>query len=254
MMLASTQLKGFWLAMMICWNAEFGPDKEHGRKHQLSEAMQACFATATPESTPLFLAHSSDLVASLQALGVTFEGDELHQAWAYMKDNTWTTAGFTRCNLNRFMGSLHTASKRLPRWAVDRFQRTWLALELDLLGAKKVTDKVCVKMGAAETMSEAGGSTSAARITFEDRNSLAFAKNALVASVVLLDNQDHRKVVQLVCACAKPVLAWHTEQSRSLRSAVATSEWLVEQVVGGLMQHIEAIILTPGNTESLAEC
>ena len=39
-----------------------------------------------------------------------------------------------RCNLNRFMEPFAAAERHVPQWSLDLFERTCVALELDMLG------------------------------------------------------------------------------------------------------------------------
>ena len=253
LLLVRNGLKGFWMAMMIHWNCEFGPEKEHGRKFQISQAMGACFRTSSPEQCPLFLANSRGIIANLESLEVKLEDDKMQAAWKHLKANAWAPTGFQRCNMNRFLGSLHTAINRLRRWNIDKFQRTWLAIETGMLTTKKVVDKLALRPSEA-MVTEEGGSTSEAKISFEDKQTISFAKNAVITSVVMLSNEDHHWIVQLVCKVGEPVIEWHSIQNRELRSAKGTSEWVVSQVAGDLVAHLSAIVAQLSEPIAIASC
>ena len=52
-------LFGFWVCLMIYFNLIYGPDKDNLRKHQLSEALESCYANNSPSTTPLFMQNIS---------------------------------------------------------------------------------------------------------------------------------------------------------------------------------------------------
>lgn len=72
-----------------------------------------------------------------------------------------------RTNLNRFCGSLEAAEFNLKNWTTDLMERTYVALECDMLKGKAFLQHFDLRPGAAENV-ESGGSTSAKRLSMED--------------------------------------------------------------------------------------
>ena len=122
------------------------------------------------------------------------------------------------------------------------------------MGSKKIAAKLCVRPGHAESVCECGSSTSAAKVCFEDRHSMAFAQSAITTSVVLLESADNTRVVQIVVECDGPAMHWHTEQRRALRSSDGTEQWLVEQTQGKLLEHVSERVQRTGDLGKLAKC
>ena len=217
-----------FLAMMICWNCEFGQNREHCRKHQLHEAMATLYARTSPSRVPLFQNMLHELVKEFEAAGVQFDSamPMAEQVWNHMKSKAFHAVGLSRCNLNRFCGSVHTASARRKRWAWDLFERSFLGIECDFLGSKKMVEKITFRTSAAsDVVPEAGASTSSKVITFDDRQSISFCSNAVQTSYVMLHNFDNRRTIDIVLSPALECMAWHTDSNRAGRSAHDALEW-----------------------------
>ena len=137
-------LKGFWLAVMIVWNCEFGKDRDQERKHQLGAVMAGIYRRYKPHDLPLDQARLAGIVSDYARQGVFFEGEASTEAavWAHLQKTPFSSVGLSRCNLNRFMGSLHTAMHWSKRWSIDRFERETLGLEYDTLHSAKLLRKV----------------------------------------------------------------------------------------------------------------
>ena len=70
-LLKALGLSGFIICMMVTWNSEFGPDKEHGRRQQRKECLLTYMSMNTPESAVLFKAHHGRLVQCFKRKGYT---------------------------------------------------------------------------------------------------------------------------------------------------------------------------------------
>jgi hypothetical protein len=249
-------LKGFWLVMMICWNAEFGPDREHGRSQQLSTAMASCYHGSSAAENPLFQSKVGDVIDCLKQLGYVFDSPAPidSQAWEHLKKTPFSAVGLSRCNLNRFMGGLYTARERLKRWDLDAWESEWLALECDMLHSKKLLKKVTFRPAAMDAVPECGSSTASMKIQFEDRQSMNFCQNAIQTRCVMLPNLDNKRIVAIVFTCSAAVLEWHGVQNRSQRSADETEAWHKSQLTGGLMDHVNKLVGSLSDPKTSVAC
>eukprot|EP00959_Pyramimonas_sp_CCMP1952_P186271 3895110-Pyramimonas_sp.AAC.1 len=190
-------LKGLFQSMAISWNLPFGLHSEETRDIALRGAMQSCFAKNS-ETLPLFVAHSKDLYNMLFRMGHSFEGADLDkQVWNKLKVMSETRPLGRKLSFARFQSCRHTAKKRLPWWEYDLFERTYTALETDVLHGKAFTDKVETLLTAAEEVPEGGVTTTVKRVTAEQRTMVGACKQALGASVWLLNNAANKKIVQM---------------------------------------------------------
>jgi hypothetical protein len=83
---------------------------------------------------------------------------------------------------------------------------------------------------------------------------MAFATNAVITSNVMLGRPENKRIVDIICESSRPVLVWHTEQYKVLRAADASEQWLRQQLAGGLLKHVEAIMFAVGDQNVLEAC
>lgn len=163
-------LFGFWLCMLISWNLPFGPDRDDLRYCQIRAAMTAYFKHNTSRSAVLFQEMAPMIIQEHEQAGIAYPGDgpvdEL--CWKFLSSRQHFAKVGRRTNLNRFCGSLETAEFNLPHWTTDLMERTYVALEQDMLKGKAFLNHFKLKAGLAETVTEEGGPTSSKRLTMED--------------------------------------------------------------------------------------
>lgn len=242
-----------WLLCMVSWNLPFGPDRTDERRHQISDAMKSLFATETLGSCDLFQAMAPAMLADLAAMNVELPGQDSpeNELWAWLAERDIFRRSGRRAELNRFMGSLETAQYNVLFWHVDLFERTFVALECDMLRGQGMQQKLVLKCGEAERVGEGGGSTSAARLTLEDRSLKSCCENCVAISVMVLSDETNRKIAQIVIQCASPVRRWHGFQNKTIRSAPASRDWMLQQTAGQYMAHIREVIAQLSSPEAL---
>ena len=60
--------------------------------------------------------------------------------------------------------------------------------------------------------------------------------------------------MDIICESSRPVLIWHTEQYKKLRSSDASEKWLLHQLAGGLLKHVEDILFAVEDQSVLKVC
>eukprot|EP00969_Alexandrium_andersonii_P239557 10575200-Alexandrium_andersonii.AAC.1 len=118
--------------------------------------------------------------------------------------------------------------------------RSHLALEKDMLHGSSF-EKVLLKPGLADTPQEGGG-TSSARVAVEANTFRACCQNAVAISVMALEEFSNRRKLQVIVQVCKPVMEWHTSQNLEIRSCAGAFKWVLSQVGGGFLAHVEAIV------------
>ena len=78
------------------------------------------------------------------------------QARNRLLERPFAPTGLQRCNTNPFLGGLHTAIHRISRWDLDRFERLFMGIELDLVGSKKVLQKINAPRAILDHVPEGG--------------------------------------------------------------------------------------------------
>lgn len=184
--LQSAQLYGFMLCMLVSWNVSYGPDRGHHRLAQMREALAASYRRTTPETNPLFARLADDITECLKNNCADFQGetDEATEAFHIMSKRPFARKQGYRVTLCRFCASLSKAIHETSWWAVDLYERSYLALESDMLGNSALLKKLRLKAGPAENEAaqESGGATSGGRVQLEERGELRSSMSNSVGS------------------------------------------------------------------------
>lgn len=237
-MLHETNLFQLWLLWVISMNLPYGPDRDDQRGAQIREALQHALQDNSPATSPLFMAHSSEMLDELRCRGVDTHGThgEEQFVWDFLAERP-RTAG-RRVAMNRFHASISASMFHEQNWLFDQFERTYLALETDCLSGRKLQERIALRLGVTETVPEAGAPVRA-HVHLEDRGLKSACQNCIAISVMVLQSITNRRVINCVTAGASKVLDWHSEQNRQLRSCDATARLLLSQTVGGAyMAHV----------------
>lgn len=98
---------------------------------------------------------------------------------------------------------------------------------------------------------EGGGSTSASRITIEDKAALRSCTQTCVAlSVAVLSDGNNDRLLRIVERCGRPVLEWDTAQ-RSSAKCSSCQKFMMEQASGEFIQHVCRIASATTDVASL---
>lgn len=244
----------FWLLMLISWNLEHGPHSDRHRHNQLREALSLLLACRAPEGSPLFLQLAPQMAKELEEGGLAQFPRERHlehEVWDWLRHRAKGGQLGRRVSMDRFGGTQHAVAQHRPLWTVELFERCFLALELDFLAGRKFVDKLIVKQQGCSSITE--GSTDPRKLQVDDRALRACCHNAVTISDVALDDMHHRRVVDMVLVAQQPLAEYHTSQNRRLRDVKETRQWLLEQVCGGVSEHLESFWHFLSSLESLAK-
>lgn len=154
-----------------------------------------------------------------------------------------------RRNLNRFMGFVAQSSRLLDDWFPNSFQVEYAALELGWLSNKSLRQKLHCKVSAADV--DAPVTIGRTAVSVDNKALRSVCQNSLVVSVLYLAEPANRKVLLLGSAASRPVLQWHTEQSRMVRSVDESFSWLPGQCSGMFMDHIKGVLAALEDEDAL---
>ena len=242
-----------WLLLLISWNLPWGPNDDEYRRNQLDEGMKHFFTLNTEES-PMFQDHVCEIAQDLEDGGVvTFPREKplQQEVFEFVKSQSLLAKTGRRTSNCRFGGTLHAALYNLPYWGMQAFQRKYVALKLGHLQNKKTLDKLTVKFQTPEVDD---ASTNPKKITVESKALKSCCKNALVVSVMVLMEKDHKRLVQIVANTSIPMRVWHTEQNRELRDVHATKAWLIRQLDKDLMLYFFSFLAQLCDQQVLRKC
>ena len=175
-MLKGVNLHKMWIVMLINWNLPHGPNADDQRWHELRACMKACYKDHNHASCVLFNEYWCQIAREHEEAGFKFDTSScsLQEAvWTFCKDGEDSLTKGYRCNMNRFLGSLAEAQKSITCWSKHLFERSYLALEKDMLHGTGF-DKMVLQTTDAEVVDEGGGSTSSARVTMEAKSLRAY--------------------------------------------------------------------------------
>ena len=253
-MLKDSGLWDFWLLMLISWNLEHGPHTDRARHYQIKEALQTLLTNRTPAQVPLFQQLAGAMVADLEDGGVMqFPRERAIEAelWDWLVQYSKSGTLHRRVSTNRFGGTQNAAMKHAPYWSVELFTRTFLALEMGWLKGSKFVQKITAK-GSGASATAAGG-THPKHLQVDDRVLRKCCANAVVISVLTLDDANNKRVVKAVVEVQRPLNDYHTLQNRTCRSGPECSEWLVGQTTGEYDKHLCNFVRLLSNVDVLID-
>lgn len=153
-------------------------------------------------------------------------------------------------NLCRFQSLSAMALKHCPHWAIDEFERTTVGLRQDYLKGAGFMQRLQMRADAMEVHLE--GSTDNQRVSLEDKALRSVCQNAVAVSVVMLSDEHHRRTCVAISGLMKPLLTWHIEQIKVLRSSPGKEEYYTNVVVNGaFFDHINETIRQLTDTDFL---
>ena len=246
-----------WLLMLITWNLEFGPYQDSERKDQLRAVLSNIYQHKQPCDVPLFEAYSPATIDELEAGGTCeFDHSEILslQLWDYLSTENRAGNMGRRIALNRFGAGVAANRNGLRLWHKRLFERTILALEMDLVTNKTLQKMPKLKPGLPEMGSEGGGSTNPKLLQLSNKSVLSGVANGIVTSMLTLHNTHQRRVLQVVDVVGAPFNAWQSWMQDLTKSAEGTSKYISENTSGAFTMHLLKFIRLLTDTESLVKC
>jgi len=237
-------MKGFWTLAVVTVNVNCGPDKSDSWYHEIRDACTYLYSTCTPGTTPLFQMHHGDIVKCLKNLGMELESWSEAAVWAYLKKRNETRPKYSHCNQNRFFGSIRRVRQELGIWAIDKFERTWTALESDHIPSKHIAKPFKIVKGddRSDAEGDAVGTTSEAKRTDEARVLAQGLRNAPGIACMMLNGDGYDLYCTVLVKFAEPCEAWHSKANVDMRTADGSCEWVIKQINADYAAHCNAIV------------
>eukprot|EP00969_Alexandrium_andersonii_P016096 704525-Alexandrium_andersonii.AAC.1 len=217
--------------------------------------MSECYRKYSHSTCVLFEEMAPGIIQDLEKAGVNFDDFEskVQGAWQYcVESESFGKKGY-QCNFCRFLGTLTESKARMKHWTKDLFEQTYLALEEDMLQGKAF-EKLVLRAGEAEEVKEGQNSTSSKRITMGHRTLKTACRNGIVISIMFLQDDHNKRIIQTITQVAEPARLWHGEQSHTLRDVQSSKDWVVKQVTGEFMCHVCSIVLASQSEKVLDAC
>ena len=245
----------FILLTMVAHNIQHGPEKDEGlRFRQLQESVQFLFQNFSADTCALFQSHAPAILEEMgDQLPAGSSGHTTQDLWMFLQEAAPFEKKDYKVNFCRFMAYIRASRKLLPSWTLLLFKCEFLALELDLLQGRSLKEKLLLKQNLVRDAEEQA--TTSTEVTQVDVKLLrSCCQNAVVICVMLLGVPFYRRVMAVLTHVPTPLDAWHGHANSACRDVSATSEWLLEQLAGGFMQHLFRIIATLSDPTVLKDC
>jgi hypothetical protein len=134
-----------------------------------------------------------------------------------------------------FCSTITANERRTAWWEVEAFERVVLALETGVLkGSVAARLKVC--LGLVEAAGEADASTTTP-ITLEDRTAMKTCLNAVAHSAVMLEQEQNKRVCQILVELSGPLRSFYTYASKTCRSADGCETCMAHMAGDGVQEH-----------------
>ena len=258
MTLRQVQLFQFWLLMLVSWNLHFGTDNDRSRYIQIRECMQAHFKRCpTPQDDPLFMSLCPKMIEQYKVhdmwedvLGQT---DEVTMYNMVKARQSFVTVG-RKTNMCRFLDSIGRAETSMPHWWVDCWERLVLSLDCDFLKGKFFIHKLTLRKGHDGDIDSDAGPTNPHKLSVADQSLRPCCENAVCISVMVLQEDNHRRLVQQFLEPMQIVRRWCGEGLTELKCVDGNQQWIGKQANGACMGHINDIVKTLANMAALQRC
>jgi len=230
-----------------------GKDQDDSRFQQLRSTMEHFYSTCNHETSVLFNHYLPGLAAELEALGHHWTSRDLlaKEVWQALQQREVLKRSGSRMSLCRFQSVIGKAESKVGEWHIDLLERTFLCLELDMLGSKKFMDQLDVQLGPAEKLDEGGGTTDPKVTTFEDRAFRNVCKNCVVVSTMALSEMNHLRIVKSVLLSGGIIKEAHARQNKLLRSSTAGVEYFLWMAKGGFLLDVSKTVAKLADQQSL---
>ena len=231
--LQRSNLWGVVLLTTIVYNLDHGPWKEARWYVQLREAASLFTKTQSHDSSSLFRLLFPAMLRDTGDLEATLFDDEAVQVFASLPEVFRTQT--IKVSLTRWFQWVDTSKDFLKNWHRRLLVQLWLCIHS---GIKLKGVNIKIPIGAtSETTSTAHESDQLRALRHSCKNSLQ------LATTVLADPMLRRQVQLLVCRdLLEPVRGWHSQQSRTLRSAPESLQWFAKQSAGAGLSELSSIV------------
>jgi hypothetical protein len=246
---------GLWhheLLTVVAAAAPFSPFGDGTRRVQVQEAMKEYTTARHPETEPLFMSLLPDILAERGEAHRSHEPNIAQELWEAVRDDPiWAERG-SKLSLSRFQSVVHHATTEASKWTTRYLGVMYCSMQLGVVTAKLIKS-LDSEVGMFGNSSGQAGDEQAKQSTARDEVAKLrrhTVNNLAIATLYYanFENRAKQKVIKEVCA---PVLEWHTEQNRKLRSVGEALEWEVGQQRGGWLKHIQSILGKLSDTNSL---
>lgn len=112
-----------------------------------------------------------------------------------------------------------------------------------MVGSKRfATATLASDAGEGGTMRKADAAEKALR---------SACQNQMVVAALFYSDLMNKWVLRMIVRCSRPIMEWHERQQKALRTVEDSSEWMLQEMSGGLMRNSAAVLAVLVNEEAL---
>ena len=226
------------LLFLIIFNLSQGPDKEEGlRFKQLQDALaEMAESFPDPESFPLFLEHSEQMLQELaDVIDVNASASPIRALYEYITQSAPFTKKHYRVKLGEFGAWQTTAEAFLSAWGLTRFKCEYVALETDMIGTGKFAQKIIINKDHLKAADEATTTTSSTATQIDTKILRSCCQNVVVVSLAILGELQYKRILAVMALVVGPLRHWQGNCSKMMKSSNGNMEWLTQQFASEFM-------------------
>jgi hypothetical protein len=244
----------FVLLVMCVINLVHGPDGTDTRYEQIISSMRHQCEVSGPGSSPLFQSMLPGMVKCLRDMDEIVPEDDTQSqfVWNWMKEHSMFEKKGYKANLNRFHSFVHDGKDLLKQVMFKLYQVSYLVCELDFLSKRVWNFAMQCQLRGRDP--SAPLSTASSALTLDDKILRSCGANAVVIAWLVLGREDNVRLLAFLIAIGTVVMNWYAHSSRVCRDVARSKAWLLQQVTGGYMQHIDTIFGLMLNVGVLSTC
>ena len=235
-------LKALWIMNVVSLNVNHGPWADDHRWAEVRDLMRKrCnVMKLMPEQDALLDEYTprihEEMVLFDHAICSRSDRDSFVRDAIVARNSGQAKKGY-QCNFNRFLGSFHESNSRLGEWTTTLYERSLVGLEGDMMKGTAFK-KMLLASASVEMDGEDVGSTHIASRKQFIKDMKDVCQNALVCSVMFLQDSQNRNIVAIIGEAVKAHMAWHTDANLAQRNGKGSHDWLMKQNTGGYIEHL----------------
>ena len=153
-----------------------------------------------------------------------------------------------RTHMSRFSAAPYAIVKHSESYAQHEFERTYICLELDFLGAPKLVKLLKAAHIHGEHVEHLDPTSSK---SLDEQLIKATSSNACVVSYQMFSNATNKRYTLQFAELGRKMVKFHVYQNNETRDSDRMCSWHLFQINGGYMEHVCEIVGLLTDVESL---
>jgi hypothetical protein len=248
--LSEVDLYQFWLLMMMAWNLAHGPHDDDHRFNQMRDLWKELKQSEIGHTLPAFLEAVPRMYDEHDNPPECTAENSAKVMFDTIDDEDSVHKKGYKINLNRFFSGTRHYRDELKRWSKEEFKIEYMAVEMDMVGGKKL-GKLMMGEGAGQSADNVELGSTASNRTPLDRSLRASFVNTVALKVYMYSQRWHYHVCSIIAEGSLYVEEWVSHMIKTLKDVQSSKKWLLEQYKGKFMEHVFLTFAAPTSVPSL---